>query len=94
MLLLPSRDQTAQTGENIMAVSQSKKEKSIKMKDAAFSAEDKAICAVTAKKEMMARAKKIKPAKQTLKKLQSRSQMMAMCPQNSCPMNPRNSWVK
>ena len=42
-------------------------------KGAVSSVEGKAICAVTAKKEMMARAKKLKPAKQTLKKLKNKA---------------------
>ena len=89
-----AKDWIAQIGKNAKATSQSKKKESIKLKDDAFSAGGKATCTVIAKKEMMAKAKKLKPVKQMLKKPKDRSQMTVMYLQNSCPTNLRSSWVK
>ena len=80
--MLPSqvKVQTVQIGANAVAASQSRKRKSAKLKDAVFSAEGKAICAVTAKEETMARAKKLKPAKLIPKRLRNKSQTTATPP--------------
>ena len=68
--MLPSLEkaQIAQIGKNVVAASQNRKEKSVKLKDTVSSVEDKATCTITAKKEMMAKAKKPKLVKRILKK--------------------------